>query len=571
MSTPRPPSSISNTRHGANIDPWPAVTADGSQEASNTASSRGANVATAASSAESTPRVQTTAGIGTGPSHILDAAESRASLSSSSASTTVPPFGRNRSAAATVVSIATSDNTGTDVTGAFGTPPAVPMLPPSLSHGQDCNHDERNQSRPTTASTLLSVERESISNRAPRSRYTTAATSSSGYTAVHQQDRAHPNMSGDWSPATHLHTASTPRAPPGSLATGTGVDANGSQTATMSHSPSSATITLFDTADAIRPAHPLSAVAEHQPLAPHKTTTAPMVTTSSNAFHDHSSNLKQVGSTEKNDLPLIYTRLCPYPPAQKLIPRTRTRRIVCCVFLLLLILVLSIGIYVAVTLSSLVPPKLDVLRTSAPAPPRQPVSIDTNGPVVTIQWDLVVAISNANSIPIELYDIRFAGYTSPNTTQVPLASGNLTTMALPARSNSTTPSRSEWLVPVTIPWRVRDSTQNGFLVNLLTACNAPKALVPSGATVKPGDKVKLWYTVDAGVERLKWFAGGYRHKHEVWAEFACPVNLAEVPGMKEIASVVGTVTEVVGGLLQNGTIPNVRLPQLPSISSLFGQ
>ncbi|KAI9219370.1 hypothetical protein BC828DRAFT_386326 [Blastocladiella britannica] len=240
------------------------------------------------------------------------------------------------------------------------------------------------------------------------------------------------------------------------------------------------------------------------------------------------------------------------------LPRTRAGQIALLVVLILLIVLVVVGIWVLTLVLGFTTPDIQFVRVQLPnsssVPARQPLAVNVAAASATINWDVVLSVSNANSIPIELYDVKYAAYGSP--TDAPtdtrtaaaggsssLATGSLTNVSLPAANSDTNaPGTTELSLPLSFLWKVRDPGSNGFILNLLAACKAPVSLLPGVDPKADHSQVRLWVTADAGVQRLKLF--GTHFQHAQWANFTCPVDVGNVAGQ-----VAGSVLQTISGAI----------------------
>ncbi|KAI9156016.1 hypothetical protein H9P43_009126 [Blastocladiella emersonii ATCC 22665] len=255
------------------------------------------------------------------------------------------------------------------------------------------------------------------------------------------------------------------------------------------------------------------------------------------------------------------------PWLARVVPASRPKQIACGACVLIVLGLLIFGIYLLVLVTSFTKPTVAFLRAQAPpaGSSRTPLNVDTATTTLRVNWDFVVSVANPNAFDVDLYDVQYAAYPSSAATSPSdlIANGTLASLRVPANSNNT-----EITIPVLFTWRIREPTQNAFLLSVLVACGVPPGLIPSNVpkptNVVDGDKVSVFYTVDTGVDKLRII--GYRFKHQDSAAAKCPVRLDKI-AQDAAGGIVNSVIGTVGSLIPklNGPPPNVVGIEVPKV------
>ncbi|KAJ3352481.1 hypothetical protein GGF32_003686 [Allomyces javanicus] len=226
-------------------------------------------------------------------------------------------------------------------------------------------------------------------------------------------------------------------------------------------------------------------------------------------------------------------------PLRRFIPARPLHRYLCAGGILVGLVIIALALTVLILYLTFTVPTVNFKTASLPPSSdtsRSPVSV--SGTKVTIHWDLVLAVKNPNTFTLDLYDVSFTA-SPPSAPTEQVASGSVPTVSLAPDG-----AESSLTFPVEVLADVKSPAQTDFILQVLGACGAPRALLPSSAPAA-GSKLSVAYTLRVGVSRLKFL--GYHFTHADTAQFDCPVRLDNVLNDalgKAVNTVVDTINKV---------------------------
>ncbi|KNE72234.1 hypothetical protein AMAG_16716 [Allomyces macrogynus ATCC 38327] len=226
-------------------------------------------------------------------------------------------------------------------------------------------------------------------------------------------------------------------------------------------------------------------------------------------------------------------------PLRRFIPARPLHRYLCAGGILVGLVIIALALTVLILYLTFTVPTVNFKTASLPPSSdtsRTPVSV--SGTKVTIHWDLVLAVTNPNSFTLDLYDVSFTA-SPPSAPNEQVASGSVPTVSLAPDG-----AESSLTFPVEVLADVKSPAQTDFILQVLGACGAPRALLPSSAPAA-GSKLSVAYNLRVGVSRLKFL--GYHFTHADTAQFDCPVRLDNVLNdalNKAVNTVVDTINKV---------------------------